>query len=186
MSRIPYAAPGPEAPKDLVDAILARRGGRLLNLDRMLLQSPAFARGWNAFLGEVRTGLGLSPRLRELAICLVAILNGADYEFQHHAPEFLKAGGTTEQLAALRRLEYSVLDPALFDASERAVARLTYEMTREVRTADATFAAAIAALGNHQHVVELVGVIATYNMVSRFLLALHIDPEAAASSPSLP
>jgi alkylhydroperoxidase family enzyme len=181
MSRIPYAAPGPEAPQDLVDAILARRGGRLLNLDRMLLKSPAFARGWNAFLGEVRTGLGLSPRLRELAICLVAVLNGADYEFHHHAPEFMKAGGTTQQLAALRRLDYGVLDPALFDASERAVVRLTFEMTRDVRTADATFAAATAALGNHQHVVELVGVIATYNMVSRFLLALHIEPEAVAS-----
>jgi len=33
-------------------------------------------------------------------------------------------------------------------------------------------------------VVELVGVIATYNMVSRFLLALHIEPEAVASRPS--
>ncbi|WP_440962539.1 carboxymuconolactone decarboxylase family protein [Massilia sp. GER05] len=184
MSRIPYAVPGPDAPQDLVDAILARRGGRLLNLDRMLLRSPAFARGWNAFLGEVRTGLGLSPRLRELAICLVAVLNGADYEFHHHAPEFMKAGGTAQQLAALQRLEYGMPDPALFDASERAVVRLTFEMTRDVRTADATFAAAIAALGNHQHVVELVGVIATYNMVSRFLLALHIEPEAVASRPS--
>jgi alkylhydroperoxidase family enzyme len=111
----------------------------------------------------------------------VAVLNGADYEFHHHAPEFMKAGGTTQQLAALRRLEYGVPDPDLFDASERAVVRLTFEMTRDVRTADATFAAAIAALGNHQHVVELVGVIATYNMVSRFLLALHIEPEAVAS-----
>lgn len=181
MSRIPYAAPGPEAPADLVDAIRARRGGRLLNLDRMLLQSPAFARGWNAFLGEVRNGLGLSPRLRELAICLVAVLNGADYEFHHHAPEFLAAGGSTRQLTALKRIDDGAVDPQLFDAAERAVIRLTLEMTRDVRTTDATFAAAVAALGAHQHVVELVGVIAAYNMVSRFLLALHIEPETAAA-----
>jgi alkylhydroperoxidase family enzyme len=186
MSRIPYSAPGPDAPKDLVDAIRARRGGRLLNLDRMLLQSPSFARGWNAFLGEVRTGLGLSPKLRELAICLVAVLNGADYEFHHHAPEFLAAGGSTQQLTALRRLEDGAVDPDLFDASERAVIRLTLEMTRDVHTADVTFAATMAALGKHQHVVELVGVIATYNMVSRFLLALHIEPETTASRPLLP
>ena len=181
MSRIPYAAPAPEAPKDLVDAIRARRGGRLLNLDRMLLRSPAFARGWNAFLGAVRNSLELSPKLRELAICQVAILNGADYEYLHHAPEFIKAGGNTRQLAALRGLEHGVVDPALFDARERAVVLLTLEMTRHVRPSDTTFAAAIDALGNHQHVVELVGVIATYNMVSRFLLALQIEPETVAA-----
>ena len=181
MSRIPHAAPAPEAPKELVDAILVRRGGRLLNLDRMLLRSPAFARGWNAFLGEVRNSLGLSPRLRELAICMVAVLNGADYEYYHPAPEFLKAGGNTRQLAALRRLGQGDADPALFDASERAVIRLTLEMTRDVQTSDATFAAALDTLGSHQHVVELVGVIATYNMVSRFLLALQIEPETVAS-----
>lgn len=181
MSRIPYAAAGPDAPADLVDAIRARRGGRLLNLDRMLLQSPAFARGWNVFLGEVRNGLGLSPRLRELAICLVAVLNGADYEFQHHAPEFLASGGSAKQLAALRQLDNGPGDLALFDCAERAVIKLTQEMTRKVHIADATFADAASALGKPQHVVELVGVIATYNMVSRFLLALHIEPDTAAS-----
>jgi alkylhydroperoxidase family enzyme len=186
MSRIPHAAPAPEAPRELVDAILARRGGRLLNLDRMLLRSPAFARGWNAFLGEVRNNLGLSPKLRELAICLVAVLNGADYEYLHHAPEFVRAGGTARQLAALREIEQGIVEPAPFDACERAVVRLTMEMTRDVHTSDATFAAAVDALGDYQHVVELVGVIATYNMVSRFLLALQIEPETAASrTPSL-
>jgi alkylhydroperoxidase family enzyme len=186
MSRIPHAAPAPDAPRELVEAILARRGGRLLNLDRMLLRSPAFARGWNAFLGEVRNNLGLSPKLRELAICLVAVLNGADYEYLHHAPEFVRAGGTARQLAALRDLEHGLVEPAPFDACERAVVRLTLEMTRDVRTSDATFAAAVDALGDYQHVVELVGVIATYNMVSRFLLALQIEPETAASrTPSL-
>jgi alkylhydroperoxidase family enzyme len=186
MSRIPQAAPAPEAPRELVDAILARRGGCLLNLDRMLLRSPAFARGWNAFLGEVRNNLGLSPKLRELAICQVALLNGADYEYLHHAPEFVRAGGTARQLAALREVEHGIVEPAPFDACERAVIRLTMEMTRDVRTSDATFAAAVDALGNYQHVVELVGVIATYNMVSRFLLALQIEPETATSRTPLP
>jgi alkylhydroperoxidase family enzyme len=38
------------------------------------------------------------------------------------------------------------------------------------------FAAVHAALGDRQ-TVELVGTIATYNMVSRFLVALRITPE---------
>jgi alkylhydroperoxidase family enzyme len=98
MPRIPYQPADLAEPKEIVSAIRTRRGGELLNLDRMLLHSPAFAKGWNAFLGQVRTGLELSPKLRELAMCVVAVLNGAEYEFLHHAPEFIKAGGTVEQV----------------------------------------------------------------------------------------
>ena len=64
MPRIAYQPADLAVPADLVNAIRQRRGGELLNLDRMLLHSPAFARGWNGFLGEVRTGLALSPKLR--------------------------------------------------------------------------------------------------------------------------
>ncbi|WP_317205384.1 carboxymuconolactone decarboxylase family protein [Janthinobacterium sp.] len=180
MPRIPYTDAALAEPKDVVDAIRLRRGGHLLNLDRMLLHSPAFARGWNAFLGEVRGGLDLSPKLRELAMCVVAVLNGAEYEFHHHAPEFIKAGGSEQQARALRQPQACVGDPFGFDPGERAVIALTIEMTRGVRVADATFAAALDALGSHRHVVELVGVIAAYNMVSRFLVAFDIAPETTA------
>ena len=37
-------------PKELVDAILARRGGSLLNLDKALLWSEPVASGWNVYL----------------------------------------------------------------------------------------------------------------------------------------
>ncbi len=177
MPRIPYTPSDLSEPKEIVDAIRARRGGNLLNLDRMLLQSPAFAKGWNAFFAEVRTGLDLSPKLRELAMCVVAVLNGAEYEFHHHAPELMKAGGTKQQVEALRHPELCARDELLFDALERAAIQLTIEMTRDVRVSDATFAAVRSALDNDQHVVELTGVIATYNMVSRFLVALVIEPE---------
>ncbi|MBC8120156.1 MAG: carboxymuconolactone decarboxylase family protein, partial [Burkholderiaceae bacterium] len=81
------------APRDpaLVSAIEARRGGALLNLDRMLLWSEPLARGWNVYLGALRREISLPPFLRELAICVVARLTGADYEFHHHAPELKRA-----------------------------------------------------------------------------------------------
>ena len=41
--------------RELVAAIEARRGGSLLNLDRMLLWSEPLARGWNGYLRAVRT-----------------------------------------------------------------------------------------------------------------------------------
>lgn len=177
MPRLTYQPRDLAEPAEIVDAIRDRRGGRLLNLDRMLLHSPPFARGWNAFLREVRTGLELPPKLRELAMCVVAVLNGAEYEFHHHAPEFLRTGGTKEQVAAMRNPHTAGDDTALFDAAERACIRLTLEMTREIDVTETAFSAARSALGSDRLVVELVGVIATYNMVSRFLVALGIDPE---------
>lgn len=177
MPRIAYQPSDLSDPAHIVTAIRERRGGQLLNLDRMLLHSPAFAQGWNAFLREVRTGLELSPKLRELAMCVVAVLNGAEYEFHHHAPEFLRAGGNQKQVDAMRNPEAAAEDAVLFDMTERAAILLTLEMTRNVAVRDATFSAVRSALGNDQLVVELVGVIATYNMVSRFLVALDVEPE---------
>ena len=173
MPRIPYQPAQLAEPKAIVDAIRARRGGPLLNLDRMLLHSPAFARGWNVFLGDVRNKLELRPRLRELAICQVALLNGAHYEFHHHAPEFLKAGGTQAQLDALS----AGGDSTAFDALERAILALIRAVTIDIKVSDAVFDAARDALKSDQLTVELIGVVATYNMVSRFLVALAIGPE---------
>ena len=51
MARIPYQPADIETPEDLVTAVRSRRGGTLLNLDRMLLHTPLFAKGWNEFLG---------------------------------------------------------------------------------------------------------------------------------------
>ena len=177
MPRIPYQPQDLAEPKDIVDAVRKRRGGKLINLDRMLLNSPALARGWNAYLGEVRTGLSVSPRLREIAMCVVAMLNGAEYEFIHHAPEFIKAGGTQEQVDALRQPLEAAKQTRLFNAQDLAAIRVTIAMTRDIKVSDEDFDALRSALGNDQQVVELVGVIATYNMVSRFLVALGVEPE---------
>ena len=179
MSRIPYVPdnPGQAGESELVARIRARRGGRLLHLDRMLLNSPSFAHGWNTHLGAVRGELSLSPKLRELAICAVAVLNDAEYEFAHHAPELLRAGGTQAQVQALKALDSAHEQPGVFDATEWAVVQLTVEMTRNVKVRDATFARIQSQLSDARQVVELVGVVATYNMVSRFLVALEVGTE---------
>jgi len=65
----------------------------------------------------------------------------------------------------------------LFDPAERATIQLALEMTRSVEVADATFVAARSALGDDRQLVELVGTIASYNMVSRVIVALGIEPE---------
>jgi alkylhydroperoxidase family enzyme len=178
--RIPHVPDAQLGPVDVVEAIRKRRGGTLLNLDRMLLNSPAFAVGWNGFLGAVRNALSLDAKLRELAICAVAVLNHADYELLQHAPEWLAAGATPAQLERLQDYDAALHDAALFSEAERAVLQLTREMTRNVQVSNACFARAQQALASMQALVELVGVIAAYNMVSRFLEALQVAPESDA------
>lgn len=176
-TRIPAVPDAQLGPATVVEAIRQRRGGTLLNLDRMLLNSPAFAVGWNGFLGAVRNALSLDAKLRELAICAVAVLNRADYELLQHAPEWLAAGATRAQLERLPDVDGAWQDAALFSAAECAVLQLALEMTRHVQVTDACFARVQQALGSPQAQVELVGVIAAYNMVSRFLEALRVAPE---------
>src|SRR5438105_3041649 len=54
-SGIPYLSDDQVGPPDLVTAIKSRRsGGKLLNLDRMLLHSPNFAKGWNGMFAAIR------------------------------------------------------------------------------------------------------------------------------------
>jgi alkylhydroperoxidase family enzyme len=172
---IPYVSDEKAGPPDLVEAIRARRPGhQLWNLDRMLLNSPNFAKGWNTMFGAIRGQLSLPGKLRELPIMAIAVMNKADYEWVAHEPEFLKAGGTKEQLAALKALK---ADPKLFDPAELAALQLTVEMTRDVQPKQATIDA-VRKLIPDQQVVELIGTIAGYNMVSRFLLATGVDLEA--------
>ncbi len=177
MPRLPYLPADLAEPSTVVDAIRQRRGGRLLHLDRQLLHSPAVAHGWNVFLGAMRGDLALEPRLRELAMCAVAIVNGAEYEYVHHAPLLIAAGATQGQADALRRIDEAAVDAALFDERERAVLAFTIESTRHVAVSDATFDRARRLLGSDRLMFELIATVAAYNMVSRVLVAIGVEPE---------
>ena len=167
---IPYVTDDKLGPPELVQAIKSRRpNGQLLNLDRMLLHSPNFTKGWNTMFAAIRNQLALPANLRELAIMAIAVLNKAEYEWEQHEPEFVKAGGTKEQLAALRKL-----DRKPFSDVERAALELTIEMTRDVQPRQATIDRMRKLIGDDQY-VELVGTISGYNMVSRFLLATGVS-----------
>jgi alkylhydroperoxidase family enzyme len=118
--------------------------------------------------------------LRELAICTVALLTGAAYEYHHHSIDFLSAGGTQAQLDALAaNLKQNPLQPLInraLSATETIVIQYAAQMTLQVKVDDAVFAQM------QQHfdttaLVELTSSIATYNMVARFLVALDIQPE---------
>jgi len=171
MARIPYSDLDRPDIAPLAARIRAERGGKVLNLYRMLLHSPPVADGWRALLTAIRQQCSLSGRVRELAILHVAVINSAEYEFTAHLPFALKEGFTEEQLQALRA---GRLDS--FDARDRAVLDYTASMTRNVQVPEPVFAA-VRRHFNERELVELTATVAAYNLVSRFLEALQIDHE---------
>ena len=185
MPHVPYVPADLAEPKEIVDAVRARRGGHLTHLDRMLLHSPPLAGGWNALLGAVRTRFSLDARMREIVILAVASMNGAEYEFHHHEVELLKVGGDEHLVRALRDVPSAISNSRLFTEAERAALELTLEMTRGVAVNEDTMQWLKRLMPSDQAVVELVATIATYNMVSRFIVALDIHAEGDKPAVSL-
>jgi alkylhydroperoxidase family enzyme len=172
MARIPYADEKDPEIAALADQIRKERGGRILNLYRMLLNSPPVASGWLNLLTAIRQQAILSGRFRELAILRIAIVNGADYEYRAHIPFALKEGASQAQVDALR--DWRASDR--FDETERAVLAYTDAMTEDVQVSDEVFSA-VGSRFNPREMTELTATIAAYNLVSRFLEALKVDTE---------
>ena len=168
MARIPYADLRNPDIQPLAERIVAERGS-ILHLYQMLLHSPPVATGWLAYLTAIRHLSGLPGAMRELVIMRVAILNGAPYEAEQHAPIALKEGMTQVQLDALDDWKGS----DCFDVQARAVLAYTDAMTQDIHVPKDIFDAVSATL-SPRLLVELTATIAAYNMVSRFLEALQI------------
>jgi len=171
MARISY--PDLDRPEiaPLAARIKAERGGKLLNLYRMLLHSPPVAEGWLAFLTAIRQKCNLPARVRELVIMRIAVLNAAEYEFQAHLPFAREERVSEAQIEALRTRNL-----ALFDERERAALAYAEAMTRTIRVPDDVFAAVRRHFAERE-MVELTATIGAYNLVSRFLEALQVDHE---------
>jgi len=157
----------------VVAKIRGKRGGRLLNLYRALLHSPGLASAWLDFNNAVRYETGLGERARELVIMRVAVLNHADYVFQIHRLRYAEpAGVTPAEIEALRDWRKS----GVFGPGDAALLAYVDAMTRDVEVPDAVFNG-MRAHFSERAAVELTVLVAAYNMHTRVLRALDIDPE---------
>jgi pimeloyl-ACP methyl ester carboxylesterase len=120
----------------------------------------------------------------------VAARNRAAFEWIQHEIVGRQAGLTTEQLTRIGDLRKPATPltsgTGALSPLQAAALALADSMTAQVHVSDATFAAfgeALKAEGAdeavvRQKTVEAVATTATYNMVSRFLVALDIDDKA--------
>ena len=168
--RLPPITPGSQPELAEIEARILAERGRISPLYQVLLNSPAVAHGWEQMLSAVRNRSSVPAHLRELAILRVAVLNGAHYEFEAHAPIALAAGLSAQTLEAVRQ---QALNVAQLSPQEQLVLELTDAMTREIVVPDALYARIQAEFGSRTQ-LDLVATVAAYNMVSRLLVALHI------------
>ncbi|HEY9532801.1 MAG TPA: carboxymuconolactone decarboxylase family protein [Burkholderiales bacterium] len=165
--RIAPVAPGTRPELAELEARIRGARGRVSPLYQVLLNSPRLAAGWEHLFTVIRQQTSVPARLRELVILRIAVLNGADYEFQAHVPHALQAGMAQEAIDALKK------NAAVLEGVDQLVIRYTDALTRELNAPDELF----DELRKHfddKTLVELTATIAGYNMVSRFLIAMRI------------
>lgn len=180
-----------EEDQAIVKRVEARRGARGLQpLDLTLLHSPPLADGWNSFLGAVRTRCSLPTSIRETAICRVAVLNKAWYEWMHHAPLLRDA---EDAKVTSEGLDYVKDAPLKGDHTkpvggleDRQLAVLAYTdyMTVGCEVPDEVFTK-VKQVFSEREVVEITGTVAAYNCVSRFLVALDVGEKNGKGVPDI-
>lgn len=166
--RVPQVKPGTRPELSALEERIRGARGRISPLYTVLLNSPELASGWEQLFTAIRQKTSVPPALRELVILRVAVLNGAEYEFEAHVPHARAAGMSEESIERLRRD-----DVEGFSLLERLVLQYTDAITRDLVVPEALY----PQLDRHFDVktlVELTATIAGYNMVSRFLIAMRI------------
>ena len=158
---------------ELIAKIKGARRGRLINIYRLMLHSPALANAWFELNQAVRYGTEIDGQSRELAIIRVAILNNVKYVQRAHGPAYaLKEGLTPEQVDALVDWKSSTL----FSDKQRALLAYVDAMTRNIDVPEEVFSN-FRAYQSERQMVEITMLISAYNMLTRFLKALKVDPE---------
>ena len=171
MARVDYPDVSSAEAQQTVELIKRERGGRFPHLFHLQMYNPAVVESWLGLGTAVRFKSELDSPTRELAICLVARITGAEYEWLAHRRIAIGEGFSEAALDGIldwRKGEFS--------EKHRAVLAFAEESTRSVEISDATFDGVRPFL-NPRQIVELMTTVAYYNMVSRFLVGLRVDLE---------
>jgi 4-carboxymuconolactone decarboxylase len=180
MSRVPDLDPEKLSPaqRKVYDAILSGPRGHVVGPLRVWLQSAELADRAQALGAFCRFGTSLAPRLSELAILVTGAHWQAGFEWHAHAPIGIKAGLDPAAVEAIRVGK----TPSLPKSDEAAVHAFAKELLDTRKVSDATYRRALAEIGQ-QAVVELVGVMGYYGLISMTINAFEVPVPAGAPEP---
>jgi 4-carboxymuconolactone decarboxylase len=180
MPRVPDLVPEALDPEQrrVHDAIVAGPRGAVRGPLRVWLQSAQLADHAQALGAFCRFGTSLPPRLSELAILVTAQWWRASFEWQAHAPAAVEAGVDPAAVEAIR----AGRTPELQREDEAALYAFARELTETRHVSDATYRRAAAALGV-KALVELVGILGYYTLISMTINAFEVPLPADAPEP---
>ena len=112
----------------------------------------------------------LAPRLSELAILVTARHWSAEFEWLHHKQPALDAGLDPAIVEAIRQGH----TPEFNNDDEQVVYDFSVELQKNRAVSDATYNQAVKLLGQ-ESVVDLVGVLGYYALISMTINAFEID-----------
>ncbi|MCF3936268.1 carboxymuconolactone decarboxylase family protein [Acuticoccus sp. M5D2P5] len=138
---------------------------------RIWLHSAELADRAQSLGAFCRYGTTLPPRLSELAILTVAAYWRANYEWQVHAPIAASEGLSPAIIEAIRIGEA----PQFADAEAEVVHAYAAQLLNERAVSEAVSDRAKAVLGERA-VVELVGVLGYYTLISMTIVGFDVDP----------
>jgi 4-carboxymuconolactone decarboxylase len=153
------------------------KGGRgaLINIYKLLLHSPKVCMAWFEYIGAIRWGTTISPRLRELAIVRIAQAANYAYALRQHVPAIAVADGVSiEECEALKDWRPS----KFFNEAERAALAYVDAVREGTGVPDDVFAA-VRKHYSEREVVELTVLCGAYIMHNRVFTALRVDVEPA-------
>ncbi|HEY4375446.1 MAG TPA: carboxymuconolactone decarboxylase family protein [Burkholderiales bacterium] len=146
-----------------------------------LLRSPVLLDRLQRVGEYIRFDSSLSPRLSEFAMLVVARAWTQQFEWFTHVPLARKAGISEAAIAAVREGRR----PVDLRADEALVYDFTTELLAHHGVGDATYQAALAALGE-RGVIDLTGLIGYFVTVSAVLNVAHTPPESTDGVEALP
>ena len=145
------------AQREAAQEVTAGRRGAVYGPFVPLLRSPELTRRLQKVGEYLRYEPRLPPKLREMAILLVAREWTQDFEWDVHAPLAAAEGLSPEVITAIAEGRR----PAALSPDEALVLDFFFELQRSHTLSDDTFARAVDALGEHG-VVDLVALIGYY------------------------
>ena len=166
------------AQRTMVNDLLSGTRGTLTGPFNVLLRSPEMGNRAQKLGEYLRFQTSVPRRLNEMAILMTARWWSSQYEWHAHKPLALEAGldpAVVDDLQAGRR-------PARMKPDETVVYEFSTELREHRRVSDATYKAAVALLGE-QGVVDLVGLMGYYDLVS---MTLNVDRYPLPAGAALP
>jgi 4-carboxymuconolactone decarboxylase len=167
-----------DAQKTMVNDLLAGSRTSLGGPFNVYLRSPELGNIAQSLGEYVRFHSTVPRKLNEMAILMTAKWWAAQYEWVAHKPLAIQAGlseGVIDDIQAGRR-------PASMQADEAVVYDFATELRQTRRVSDKTFAAAKGLLGE-QGVMDLIGLMGYYDLVSMTLNTDRYPLPAGAAVP---